>query len=125
MSKGRRHKDAVKCIEGVIAMMESGKLELGGVNANKLSLMTVTYHNLAVERVLMNQVCVVTCVVHCTHYVRGVCTPDSRGRGSESNVSQACKAVLVRVCGVRGQHEGHTRGGAASAHADGPSEGGD
>ena len=56
LSKRRRHLDAIKMLKGVTKMLEQGKLEVGGVNAMKLCLMTLLYHNLAVEYVLVNEI---------------------------------------------------------------------
>jgi hypothetical protein len=47
-----RHRDASKYIDQVIDMVEEGRLETGGVSAQKLCLIAVAYHNRAVEYVL-------------------------------------------------------------------------
>ena len=44
-------------------MVDEGRLEVGGASAQKLCLVSITYHNIAVERVLLFEVCrIVSCL---------------------------------------------------------------
>ena len=47
-----RHRDAIKYLDQVLGMVEEGRLETGGVSAQKLCLIAVAYHNRAVEYML-------------------------------------------------------------------------
>ena len=61
LSRLGRKDEAIRCNAQVLRMVESGQLEVGGSQPQKLCLVAVTYHNIAVEQLhlrLVSEACV-------------------------------------------------------------------
>ena len=43
----------MKCLAQVLVLVDAGKLEVGGASPQKLSMIAVAFHNLAVEHLLI------------------------------------------------------------------------
>ena len=56
LSRLRRHDEAIRAMGQVLWMVEDGRLESGGASATKICLVAVTYHNIAVEQLLLSRV---------------------------------------------------------------------
>ncbi|KAJ1449091.1 hypothetical protein M885DRAFT_489776 [Pelagophyceae sp. CCMP2097] len=54
LSRLGRHGEAVRCLGQVLFLVESGRLDVGGAAPQKLCLVAVCYHNVAVEQMLLN-----------------------------------------------------------------------
>lgn len=50
-----KHEDAVKCLAQVLQMVEDERLQVGGSNAQKICMVAVTYHNIAVEQLTLRR----------------------------------------------------------------------
>ena len=55
LSHSRQHKKAIMCLGKVVEMVERGELEGGGSSAEKLCLVAVCYHNIAVEQLILKR----------------------------------------------------------------------
>ena len=55
LSHSRQHKKAIVCLGKVVDMVERGDLEGGGSSAEKLCLVAVCYHNIAVEQLILKR----------------------------------------------------------------------
>ncbi|CAM9350178.1 unnamed protein product [Ectocarpus sp. 12 AP-2014] len=53
LSKLNRHDEALRCLGQVLAMVQEGKLDLGGNSPQKLCLVAICYHNMAVEQLIL------------------------------------------------------------------------
>lgn len=49
-----RHDEAVRCYAQVLALVEDGSLNVGGTQPQKLCMVAVCYHNIAVEQLTLN-----------------------------------------------------------------------
>ena len=61
LSRLQRKDEAIRCNAQVLALVESGRLEVGGSAPQKLCLVAVCYHNIAVEQLhlrLIAEACV-------------------------------------------------------------------
>ncbi len=61
LSRLGRKDEAIRCNAQVLRMVETGQLEVGGSQPQKLCLVAVTYHNIAVEQLhlrLVSEACV-------------------------------------------------------------------
>jgi len=56
LSKLERHDEAIRCLGQVLAMVDDGLLEVGSNNAQQLLLVSVAYHNIAVEQLILRHV---------------------------------------------------------------------
>eukprot|EP00752_Nemacystus_decipiens_P002057 g1969.t1 len=53
LSKLNRHDEALRCLGQVLAMVEEGNLDVGGNSPQKLCLVAICYHNMAVEQLIL------------------------------------------------------------------------
>jgi tetratricopeptide (TPR) repeat protein len=53
LSRLQRNPEAVRCLAQVLALVDDGRLEVGGASPQKLCLVAVAFHNLAVEQLLI------------------------------------------------------------------------
>ncbi|CAB1096700.1 unnamed protein product [Ectocarpus sp. CCAP 1310/34] len=53
LSKLNRHDEALRCLGQVLAMVQEGKLDVGGNSPQKLCLVAICYHNMAVEQLIL------------------------------------------------------------------------
>jgi hypothetical protein len=61
LSRLNRKDEAIRCNGQVLTLVESGRLEVGGTAPQKLCLVAVCYHNVAVEQLhlrLVSEACV-------------------------------------------------------------------
>ena len=56
LSKLQRHDEAIRAMGQVLKMVEDERLETGGTSSQKICLIAVTYHNIAVEQLLLSRV---------------------------------------------------------------------
>ena len=56
LSRLQRHDESIRAMGQVLRMVEDGRLEGGGSSAQKICLVAVTYHNIAVEQLLLSRV---------------------------------------------------------------------
>ena len=56
LSRLKRHDEAIRCMGEVLHMVEDERLESGGASAQKICLVAVCYHNIAVEQLLLSRV---------------------------------------------------------------------
>lgn len=56
LSKLQRHDEAIRAMGQVLKMVEDERLESGGPSSQKICLIAVTYHNIAVEQLLLSRV---------------------------------------------------------------------
>ena len=66
LSHSRQHKEAIVCLGKVVDMVERGELEGGGSSAEKLCLVAVCYHNIAVEQLILKRLVPGNSLIH-TH----------------------------------------------------------
>lgn len=55
LSRLGKHGEAVRCMGQVLQLVDEERLEAGGASAEKLCLLSVAYHNIAVEHILLGQ----------------------------------------------------------------------
>ena len=96
LSKQRQHGEAVRCNGQVLQLVDEGKLEDGGPSAEKVCMVAVCYHNIAVDQLLMQQVRSDSDDDSCA-FVRG-CVPGVLGFRA---IAVLCVCVCVGVAGVR------------------------
>ncbi|CAM9100864.1 unnamed protein product [Scytosiphon promiscuus] len=53
LSKLNRHDEALRCLGQVLAIVQEGKLDVGGNSPQKLCLVAICYHNMAVEQLIL------------------------------------------------------------------------
>ena len=53
LSRLQRNPEVMKCLAQVLVLVDAGKLEVGGASPQKLSMIAVAFHNLAVEHLLI------------------------------------------------------------------------
>jgi len=51
-----RHDEAIRCLGQVLIMVEDGRLDVGGTSPQKLCLVAVAYHNIAVEQLSLRHI---------------------------------------------------------------------
>ena len=56
LSKLERHDEAIRCLGQVLSMVDDGSLDVGSNNAQQLLLVSVAYHNIAVEQLILRHV---------------------------------------------------------------------
>eukprot|EP00948_MAST-09A_sp_MAST-9A-sp1_P002945 g2945.t1 len=56
LSKLKKHDGAIRAMGDVLQMVEDERLEHGGASAQKICMIAVTYHNIAVEQLLISRV---------------------------------------------------------------------
>ena len=56
LSKLQRHDEAIRAMGQVLKMVEDERLESGGPSSQKICLIAITYHNIAVEQLLLSRV---------------------------------------------------------------------
>jgi len=56
LSRLKRHDEAIRCNAQVLALVESGKLEVGGTQPQKLCMVAVCYHNIATQQIALRLV---------------------------------------------------------------------
>merc|ERR1712194_425116 len=50
-----RHEESIKCMAQVLEMVEDERLQVGGTNAQKICMVAVCYHNIAVEQLALSR----------------------------------------------------------------------
>jgi predicted metal-dependent HD superfamily phosphohydrolase len=55
-SRLNRHEEALACLNAVLQMVEQGRLHVGGSNPQKLCMIAVCYHNVAVEYIITRRI---------------------------------------------------------------------
>lgn len=55
LAKLKKHDESVRCMGQVLAMVEDHRLEAGGASAQKICLVAVCYHNIAVEQLYLRR----------------------------------------------------------------------
>lgn len=53
LSMMKQHEASIECLNQVLNLVHEGKLEVGGTNAQKICMVAVCYHNIAVEQLLL------------------------------------------------------------------------
>ncbi|CAM9282676.1 unnamed protein product [Ascophyllum nodosum] len=53
LSRLNRHDEALRCLGQVLSMVQEGKLDVGGNSPQKLCLVAICYHNIAVEQLIL------------------------------------------------------------------------
>uniref|UniRef100_A0A7S1U6F4 Uncharacterized protein n=1 Tax=Phaeomonas parva TaxID=124430 RepID=A0A7S1U6F4_9STRA len=56
LSRLNRHDEAIRCLGQILTLVEDRKLDIGGLAPQKLCLVAVTYHNIAVEQLALRHV---------------------------------------------------------------------
>ena len=56
LSMLRRHDESIRCMGQVLQLVEDERLEVGGTSAQKICLVAVCYHNIAVEQLILCRV---------------------------------------------------------------------
>ncbi|CAE7726232.1 unnamed protein product [Symbiodinium sp. KB8] len=55
LSKLRKHAEAIRCLGHVLQLVDEERLETGGASAQKICMVAVCYHNVAVEHLALHQ----------------------------------------------------------------------
>jgi len=55
LSRMSKHEESIKCLAQVLEMVEDERLQIGGTNAEKICLVAVCYHNIAVEQIILSR----------------------------------------------------------------------
>ena len=53
LSMMKQHEASIECLNQVLLLVHEGKLEVGGTSAQKICMVAVCYHNIAVEQLLL------------------------------------------------------------------------
>jgi len=56
LGKLERHDEAIRCLGQVLSMVSDGMLEVGSNNAQQLLMVSIAYHNIAVEQLVLRHV---------------------------------------------------------------------
>ena len=56
LSRQRNHGEAIRCCGQILQMVDEGKLEGTGADTEKICMIAVCYHNIAVDHLLLHQI---------------------------------------------------------------------